>query len=395
MKKIVPLILCSVVLSALCAGCPVSTKTSTNQGNYPVTVHSGYYGGAAPAQFQGLAKMLAAKGFSNDEIHRFVNSPDLRFSPAPMETKLRELYGIFYKSELTKEIQEKLYCLGYDLTIDGRKGSGTKNAIIRFQNDNGLSATGAVSDSTLASINQVMKKKSGSLRSLASYTPPPAQKPSRTSTHKQFTNPSALSQIGQHYAQDKAIFDRMSKKYNVPGSVVASIMWIETGYGSYFGKSAAGCMLGSMAAASDFKLIAPAVADLAADSESRAWLAETAQKRGGWALDELTALLHYCYKNNLDPNKLPGSIYGAIGYGQFMPSNAEKFGADGNGDGIVDLFNKEDAIFSVGRYLEEHGWHGHGLSEDERRAVIMKYNKSGVYVNTVLYVADWLGKNIN
>ena len=72
-----------------------------------------------------------------------------------------------------------------------------------------------------------------------------------------------------------------------------------------------------------------------------------------------------------------------------MPSNVLKYGVDGNGDGRVDLFEKADAIFSIGNYLKAHGWGG-SMGEEARRAVIMKYNKSGVYVNTVLYVADWL-----
>ena len=43
-----------------------------------------------------------------------------------------------------------------------------------------------------------------------------------------------------------------------------------------------------------------------------------------------------------------GSIYGAIGISQFMPTNALKFGQDGDGDGRVDLFRHEDAVHSLG-----------------------------------------------
>jgi membrane-bound lytic murein transglycosylase B len=69
-----------------------------------------------------------------------------------------------------------------------------------------------------------------------------------------------------------------------------------------------------------------------------------------------------------------------------------KYGADGTGDGRVDMFDKADAVFSIGHYLKSHGWKD-GMDEEARRAVIMRYNKSGVYVNTVLYVADWLAAN--
>jgi len=173
--------------------------------------------------------------------------------------------------------------------------------------------------------------------------------------------------------------------------VIAAIMWVETGYGRNFGRQKAASMLASMAAASsDFSVVAPAVAELGQDHETLAFLRRLAVERGDWALNELEALLGYAFANGLDPNVFPGSIYGAIGWGQFMPSNILKYGEDGDGDGRVDIFNKADAIASIGRYLQGHGWAGPQMSEEARREVIMKYNRSGIYVNTVLYVADHL-----
>jgi membrane-bound lytic murein transglycosylase B len=180
----------------------------------------------------------------------------------------------------------------------------------------------------------------------------------------------------------------MEKAYGVPGPLVASIMWIETGYGGFFGKARAAHSLASMAAAADYGLVAPRLSDIDIDSETRAFMVETAGKRGSWAADELAALLAYAWANGLDPASFPGSIYGAIGYGQFMPSNIAKFAVDGNRDGRIDLFDKTDAIFSIGRYLRDSGWREPMGGEEARRAVIMLYNRSGVYVNTVLYVAQ-------
>ncbi|MGL4209262.1 MAG: lytic murein transglycosylase, partial [Candidatus Adiutrix sp.] len=323
-------------------------------------------------------------------INDFFGSNNLLYSSKPMETKLRELHGIFYRLDLTREIQEKLFQLGYEIHIDGRYGSGTKRAITAFQKDNGHPQTGQSTDSTLALVNKALK--TNKKRPLSSYKPPVAQKPSRTVTYGQFTSPDALAKIKNYYKQDLKTFQRMTKKYGVPGELVASIMWIETRYGEYFGVNRAASMLASMALASaDFRVVEPAVSDLANDKESRLWLKETAAKRGDWALNELAALMTYSHKNGLDPNSFPGSIYGAVGYGQFMPSNLLKFSADGTGNGKADPFNREDAIFSIGNYIQAHGWKN-GQSEEARRSVIMKYNKSGIYTNTVLYVADWLAK---
>jgi membrane-bound lytic murein transglycosylase B len=319
----------------------------------------------------------------------FFNNPELSFSSKPMVTKLKELFGIFFRSDLTKAVQEKLYQLGYDVLIDGRSGSGTRSAVQKFQSDHGYPATGAVSQDLDKRLSMALV--AGKQRDLSEYQPPPATAPSRSATHTQFTNASAISKIKSYYLADKPIFDSMEKVYQVPGPLVASIMWIETGYGSFFGSNKAAFSLASMAAASDYELVALELREIDVDSESRAFMIETADKRGAWATDELAALLRYAWGNGLDPTTFLGSVYGAIGYGQFMPSNISKFAVDGNNDGKIDLFDKTDAIFSIGRYLRDSGWREPMTNEDARRAVIMLYNRSGVYVNTVLYVARAIG----
>lgn len=58
------------------------------------------------------------------------------------------------RGEEVREIQTRLAALGYYKgTIDGIYGSGTKNAVIQFQKDNGLSADGIVGEKTLAALN--------------------------------------------------------------------------------------------------------------------------------------------------------------------------------------------------------------------------------------------------
>ena len=346
---------------------------------------------AIPQTWRPLAARLSERGFTPAQLTDFFNSPDLAYTSAPMAAKLKELHGLNFNADLTREIQEKLYQLGYEIIIDGRAGSGTKAAISRFQTDQGLAATGVVSRATLAQVNSAMKKKA--LRPLSAYRPPAPTPPSRSATYSQFTNPQALAQISAFFKADRALFDSLLSRHGVPSEVAAAIIWVETGYGRNFGRTKAASNLASMAAASsDFSLVAPAVADLGKDRETLAFLRRYAVERGDWALGELEALMRHAYANNLDPNSFPGSIYGAIGWGQFMPSNILKYGRDGDGDGRVDLFNKADAIESVGRFLQAHGWTGLRMSEEARRAVVLKYNRSGIYANTVLYVADYLAR---
>jgi membrane-bound lytic murein transglycosylase B len=344
--------------------------------------------GGIPSPWGRVAGNLAGKGLPADKLKGFFGRKDLVFTPAPMETKLRELFPIFFRSELTKEVQEKLYQLGYDLTIDGRNGSGTRGAVKRFQKDHGYPQSGKVDKELSARLDRALK--SGKARSLSSYKPPPAAAPSRSSTYAQFTNPQAVSQIRAKYQADKAIFDRAERAFQVPGPLIASIMWIETGYGSFFGKSKAAVNLASMAASQDYEVIRSHVSDLEEDGEARRYLAETSAQRGLWAQDELEALLKYAWENGLDPMEFPGSVYGAVGYGQFMPSNIRKYAVDGDGDQRINLFDKTDAIFSIANYLKKNGWSGDMSAEERRRAAIRNYNRSGVYVNTVLYVMDAL-----
>lgn len=347
--------------------------------------------GALARPWRGPAARLAERGFSAAELESVFNSPALVYSSAPMAAKLRELYGLNFRSELTREIQEKLFQLGYDLTIDGQAGGGTRAVISAFQKARGLAVTGEASRDVLAQIDRALKGQTP--RPLAEYRPPPPPSPSRAATHTQFTNPQALAQISDFYRADRGLFDGMSRRYGVPGEVAAAIIWIETGYGRNFGRHKAAAMLASMAAAaSDFSVVAPEVADLNRDRESLNFLRKMAVERGDWALNELAALLRYAFDNGHDPAAFPGSIYGAIGWGQFMPSNVLKYGVDGDGDGRVDLFSKVDAIYSTGNFLRAHGWTGPQLSQEARRAVVMKYNRSAVYVNTVLFVADHLAR---
>ena len=79
----------------------------------------------------------------------------------------------------------------------------------------------------------------------------------------------------------------------------------------------------------------------AADRQS--WIQQRMEQRSDWAYKELVALLKNIRSSGEDALTMPGSIYGAIGLCQFMPTNISHYGADGNGDGVVNLFTVPDA----------------------------------------------------
>ena len=76
------------------------------------------------------------------------------------------------------------------------------------------------------------------------------------------------------------------------------------------------------------------------------------------------------------------SYAGAMGPMQFMPSTWETSGVDGNGDGVTNIMDPEDAIPAAARYLSAGG-----APRDWYRA-LYSYNHADWYVKKVLAVAE-------
>jgi len=75
---------------------------------------------------------------------------------------------------------------------------------------------------------------------------------------------------------------------------------------------------------------------------------------------------------------------GATGPMQFMPSTWKRHGVDGNGDGVADINNVEDAIFSAAAYLKACGY-------PNVQKALWGYNPSTAYYNKVMNIAHSLG----
>jgi membrane-bound lytic murein transglycosylase B len=79
-------------------------------------------------------------------------------------------------------------------------------------------------------------------------------------------------------------------------------------------------------------------------------------------------------------NNGPSSA-GAIGPMQFMPATFAAYAVDGDGDGVTDAWDPEDAIFSAARYLCEGGA---GQGPDGVHRAVLRYNHAEWYVDLVL-----------
>ncbi len=106
------------------------------------------------------------------------------------------------------------------------------------------------------------------------------------------------------------------------------------------------------------------------------------QTKRDFAKRELFYLFKIALKNNWDIFSIKGSYMGAIGYCQFLPENYERFAVDGDNNGIIDLFNWDDAIMSIANFLKNHGFE---YGYEKIRDSLWRYNKGKYRWAVMLY----------
>lgn len=118
----------------------------------------------------------------------------------------------------------------------------------------------------------------------------------------------------------------------------------------------------------------------AARAEAEKVQARRVESIRGRARRNLLALVRQCKTRGIDPLAVKGSWAGALGFPQFMPASL-RWAEDGNADGKIDLFDMDDAIASVGRYLASAGF------KKSARDAVYDYNHEEAYVQGVLAFA--------
>lgn len=187
--------------------------------------------------------------------------------------------------------------------------------------------------------------------------------------------------------ENKEYFAQAEKKYAVPKEILSALIYVETWHGKFLGKYNPLPMLASMSISTELSMLPNYTAKLNLTEAQKNYLQEKIKVKADWAYTELKALLRYAIKNKIDINTVPSSIYGAIGYGQFMPSNIPLYGIDANKDGKIDLFDPPDAILSVAKFLHTQGWKQRNIDFNKQVKVIKRYNHSTAYANTILALA--------
>jgi membrane-bound lytic murein transglycosylase B len=207
--------------------------------------------------------------------------------------------------------------------------------------------------------------------------------------YKGYLKEKVITKARSYLKENTELLESISSEYCVPKEIVVSILLVETRLGDFLGGRWAFNSLASMALSMNLETIRPYLPKKLARSRNEDFYKTVCQNKGDWAYAELKALIQYADWTGFDPLSLPGSIYGAIGLCQFMPSNIFFYGVDADQDGRIDLFAKSDALFSIANYLKEHGWK-YTMDKVGQFRVILDYNKSSVYASTVLAVAEKL-----
>lgn len=211
-----------------------------------------------------------------------------------------------------------------------------------------------------------------------------------TLNYDQFLSWRNLRKARKYIEKHRKALNDAERRFGVEKEIIVAVMLVETRLGTYTGGSSILNTLSTMAALSE-KTVREAIWAKAAEggNRSRAEFNKWADRKGPWAYKELKAYLSYARQNGIDPVTISGSYAGAVGIPQFMPSNIEPLAADGNSDGRIDLFEHADAIASIAKYLKNYGWKP-GIDRKRKYKVLLRYNYSKYYANTLLEIADKL-----
>jgi len=146
-----------------------------------------------------------------------------------------------------------------------------------------------------------------------------------------FVNEQRLAGGLSFWQAHAATLQRAEAIHGVPAEVIVAIIGVETIYGQHMGS---------------FGVL-----------EALASLAFFYPPRAEFFRGELEQFLLLARENGISPLSVKGSYAGAIGIPQFMPSSQRRFAVDFDGDDRIDLRQSyPDAIGSVARFLQQHGW---------------------------------------
>lgn len=210
--------------------------------------------------------------------------------------------------------------------------------------------------------------------------------------YDQFLEPEAVRQAQRFIQQHRSILEQAQAQYGVEPYVIAGVLLVETRFGRVTGRTPVLAVLSTFALMeheSNRNLIWKRMRAKDRKQWTRQRFDSKLRQRAAWATKEVKALLRWFEDEPEKLKALRGSVMGAMGWPQFIPSSLVLYGVDGDGSGTVDLYQPADSIHSIANYLKAFGWVP-GNDRENHRAALFQYNHSAPYVATILEVAQQL-----
>lgn len=208
----------------------------------------------------------------------------------------------------------------------------------------------------------------------------------------------AADEVRAFMTQNGSTLSKAEKEYNVPGQVVASLLWIESRHGRNKGKYHVPSVFVHLVQADrkpvvDYlREVAPKYASGKVTKAQKKDIEKRAKKKADWAIAELKALEKTHKWKWKITQTFRGSFAGAFGMPQFIPSSYVVWARADKPKATPDLSKATHAIPSVAFYLKDHGWK-RSKAETHVKA-LMKYNNSRDYANAILALADRVDKGV-
>lgn len=166
--------------------------------------------------------------------------------------------------------------------------------------------------------------------------PPPLGSVKDWSAYRaRFVEPKRIEAGLAFWRANEAWLAQAEARWGVPAAIVVGVVGVETFYGRITG---------------NFRVI-DALATLSFDFPTGR------RDRTPFFRAQLEEFLHWCDRENIDPQSVLGSYAGAMGLPQFMPTSIARWAVDFDEDGRVDLMSSTaDVVGSVAHYMAAHGW---------------------------------------
>ena len=206
--------------------------------------------------------------------------------------------------------------------------------------------------------------------------------------YTQFLSPELILLSKKFLNHNFKTLRQMEKRFQVDKEVAVAILLVESRFGENIGRYRVIPTLASIALmdspenlrknCDSFREVDPEL--------SCEWIGSRSRRKAEWAYQELKCFLNIIRQEKIDPLEVFGSHAGAMGMAQFIPSSYLNYALSEESFEKW-LLSREEAIFSIGNYLRSHGWKMN-LPIQKKKQILLYYNRSGPYVETVMKVSQ-------